>query len=56
MEAVERKKNHIVMKSNQDYIYKAIQSLANPKMIGPWKKRRRATHTHTDDRLSDMNQ
>lgn len=34
MEAAEREKNHIMMKSNQDYIHKAIQSLVNPKIIG----------------------
>lgn len=42
------------MKSNQDYIHKAIQSLVNPKMIGLWKKDAEL-HAHAHDR-SDINQ
>lgn len=48
MEAAEGKKKHIMMKSNQDYIHKAIQSLVNPKMIGLRKKKKDTElHTHT---------
>lgn len=48
-----KEKNHIVMKSNKDYIHKVIQSPVNPTMIGLW---RTCAHRHPRGRLKGIYQ